>query len=70
MSTNELKPGEARFPGPSTKDIILADGWDVPDELITQSYEYMGSEDINYSYYTSQEIFDAEMELRPKKLDI
>lgn len=62
MSTTKLKPGEARFPGPSTKDIILADGWDVPDELIMQSYEYMGSEDIDFSYYTSQEIFDAEME--------
>ena len=62
MSTDILKPGEARSPGPSTRDTILADGWDVPDVLIDESYEYMGSEDIDYSVYTSRDVFNAEME--------
>ena len=67
MSTTTLKPGEARNPGPSTKETILADGWDVPEELITEAYEYMGSDDIDFSIYTSQEVFDLEMEkLWPK----
>ena len=56
------KPGEARFPGPSTRDLILSDGWETPEVLTTETYEYLGSEDIDYAYYTSQDIFDAEME--------
>jgi phenylpropionate dioxygenase-like ring-hydroxylating dioxygenase large terminal subunit len=67
MSTTTMKPGEARNPGPSTRDTIMADGGKAPKELTTESYEYMGSEDIDYSVYTSRDVFNAEMEkLWPK----
>lgn len=56
------KPGEARCPGPSTKDIILSDGWKVPPELVAESYRFLGDEDIPYERYTSQEFFNKEME--------
>lgn len=57
-----LKPGEARGPGPSTKELILSDGWDVPDELIAESYEFLGDEDISYARYTDEDFFKQEME--------
>lgn len=56
-----LKPGEARCPGPSTKEMILSDGWDVPEQLVAESYEFLGDEDIPYERYTSKEFFDQEM---------
>jgi len=66
-NTKNMKPGDARCPGPSTKDIIVSDGWDVPKELIAESYEFLGDEDIDYSIYTSQDVFDLEMKkLWPK----
>lgn len=58
----DAKPGEARCPGPSTKDLILSDGWDVPDALVTESYEFLGDEDIPYERYTSPDFFNAELE--------
>lgn len=57
-----LQPGEARCPGPSTKDIILSDGWKVPDALVAESYRFQGDADIPYERYTSQAFFDLEME--------
>lgn len=59
---NALNPGDARCPGPSTRDLILADGWDVPDELITESYEFLGDEDIPYERYISPAFFEREMQ--------
>ncbi|MEN3951301.1 aromatic ring-hydroxylating dioxygenase subunit alpha [Iodidimonas sp. SYSU 1G8] len=62
-----LEPGEARCPGPSTRDLILRDGWNVPPELVTESYEFLGDEDIPYERYTSRALFAREMEkLWPK----
>jgi phenylpropionate dioxygenase-like ring-hydroxylating dioxygenase large terminal subunit len=67
IRTKEPLPGESRCPGPSTKDIILSDGWPVPDALVVESYKYLGSEDIDYARYTSPEMFKLEMEnLWPK----
>jgi phenylpropionate dioxygenase-like ring-hydroxylating dioxygenase large terminal subunit len=67
QNPESLKPGEARCPGPSTRDLILRDGWTVPAELVTESYEFLGDEDIPYERYTSQAIFDQEMtKLWPK----
>lgn len=67
IRTKEPLPGESRCPGPSTKDIILSDGWPVPDVLVTESYKYLGSEDIDYARYTSPDMFKLEMEkLWPK----
>jgi len=56
-----MKPGEARCPGPSTREIILADGCDVPDQLVAEAYQFMGDEDVPYERYTSQAFFDLEM---------
>lgn len=67
IRTKEPLPGESRCPGPSTKDIILSDGWPVPDALIAESYKYLGSKDIDYARYTSPDMFKLEMEkLWPK----
>lgn len=56
------EPGSARCPGPSTRDIILADGDDAPAALTAQRYQFLGDEDIAFSRYTSQQRFDAEIE--------
>lgn len=55
-------PGFARCPGPSARDIILADGWSVPDALVAESYTFMGDGDIAYERYTSPEFFSREVE--------
>lgn len=52
----------ARCPGPSARDIILADGWAVPDALVAERYEAMGEADIPYDRYVSTAFFDREME--------
>jgi len=54
--------GLARCPGPSTRDIILADGWKVPDALVAESYEFLGGQDIAYDRYTSPEFFRKEVD--------
>ena len=57
-----LPPGAARCPGPSTRDLILADGDGAPAVLTTESYEFLGDEDISYERYTSPAFFEREME--------
>jgi phenylpropionate dioxygenase-like ring-hydroxylating dioxygenase large terminal subunit len=57
-----LKPGEARCPGPSTKELVQSDGWQMPAQLLTESYEFLGDEDIPFERYTSKEFFNLEME--------
>ncbi len=62
-----LAPGEARCPGPSTRDLILADGWATPPALTVQSYEFLGDTDVPYERYTSPAFFDLEIKrLWPK----
>jgi phenylpropionate dioxygenase-like ring-hydroxylating dioxygenase large terminal subunit len=61
------RPGEARCPGPSTRELILRDGWPVPEALVAESYRFLGDEDIPYERYTSKAFFDLEIEkLWPK----
>ncbi len=57
-----MRPGEARCPGPSTRDIILGDGWAVPDALVAEAYEYLGDADIGYDRYISEDFMAREME--------
>jgi phenylpropionate dioxygenase-like ring-hydroxylating dioxygenase large terminal subunit len=57
-----ISPGSARCPGPSTRDVILADGWRVPEALVSESYEPLGVEDIPYDRYLSPEFFGREMD--------
>ncbi len=67
IRTKSPAPGEARCPGPSTREIIVSDGWKVPDALIAESYEFLGDADIPFERYTSPEFFRAETEkLWPK----
>jgi phenylpropionate dioxygenase-like ring-hydroxylating dioxygenase large terminal subunit len=58
----ELVPGAARCPGPSTADIIKADGDHAPAHLTQPSYEFLGDQDIPFSRYTSREFFNLEKE--------
>ncbi|MEN3975954.1 aromatic ring-hydroxylating dioxygenase subunit alpha [Emcibacter sp. SYSU 3D8] len=57
-----LKPGEARCPGPSTRDLILRDGWQVPAALIAEDYTFLGDDDMPYERYTSEAFFHAEID--------
>ena len=56
-----LAPGEARCPGPSTKDLILGDGWPTPPALTAESYTFLGDQDLPFERYTSPAFFDLEM---------
>ena len=55
-----VAPGSARCPGPSTRDIILADGQDVPPALIAEAYAVAGDGDISYDRYTSPDFMARE----------
>ncbi|MFN3231170.1 MAG: aromatic ring-hydroxylating oxygenase subunit alpha [Alphaproteobacteria bacterium] len=59
---DELKPGEARFPGPSTREVILSEGDDIPAALVEECYEFLGDEEIPYYRYTSPDFFQQEVE--------
>lgn len=61
-SDPSLPPGAARCPGPSTRDIILAEDDGAPAVLTDESYEYLGNEDIPFSRYTSQAFYDREID--------
>ncbi len=57
-----LAPGEARCPGPSTRDIILQDADGAPPPITAESYEFLGDADIPFARYTSQAFYDVEIE--------
>jgi len=57
-----LAPGEARCPGPSTREIIQADADGAPEALTAESYQFLGDEDIPFARYTSQAMYDQEIE--------
>ena len=62
-----LKPGEARTPGQSTKEVILRDPNPAPWPLVAEQYEFIGDADIPFDRYTSREFHDLEMKkLWPK----
>ena len=58
----DLAPGEARCPGPSTRDIILKDGDNPPAAIVTEQSAYLGDQDMALSRYTDSAYYDAEME--------
>jgi phenylpropionate dioxygenase-like ring-hydroxylating dioxygenase large terminal subunit len=57
-----LPPGDARCPGPSTKDIILRDVGGAPAALTAESYHFLGDADIPFARYTSQAFYDLEID--------
>ena len=48
-----LRAGEARCPGPSTRDLILGDSTPTPAVLLTESYEFQGDDDVAFAEFTS-----------------
>ena len=46
----------------SVQEILAKTNETVPYPLNVESYKYLGTEDIDYSRYTSQEFFDKEMD--------
>jgi phenylpropionate dioxygenase-like ring-hydroxylating dioxygenase large terminal subunit len=57
-----LPPGAARCPGPSYQDILDADADVVPPAMRLQQYEYLGSADIGFERYLSEDVAQAETE--------
>lgn len=57
-----VRPGAARCPGPSTRDILLGDSVPPPAPILEESYEFRGDDDIPYSDFTSVEFADAEFD--------
>ncbi|NNE72669.1 MAG: aromatic ring-hydroxylating dioxygenase subunit alpha [Acidimicrobiales bacterium] len=55
-------PPEARCPGPSARDILLADPAPPPAVLLAESPVYLGSDDIAYHEYTSPDFLADEYE--------
>jgi phenylpropionate dioxygenase-like ring-hydroxylating dioxygenase large terminal subunit len=58
-----LKPGEARTPGQSTKDVILRDPITAPSALVqTDINPFETDADVPYDDYIDQDFFNLEME--------
>lgn len=56
-------PGAARCPGaPSTQEIIARDRVAAPDWVRSESYEYLGDEDVSIERYTSADYAAKEFE--------
>ncbi|MCJ2179513.1 aromatic ring-hydroxylating oxygenase subunit alpha [Novosphingobium album (ex Hu et al. 2023)] len=60
VQTGKMQPGEARHPDVSTQDIIARDQHKAPEWVASESYEYLGSEDIDTKRYTSAEYMQEE----------
>lgn len=52
----------ARCPGPSTRDIVLADSAPPPEAFIAEAYTHLGDEDLSYDAYFSEDIARLERE--------
>lgn len=46
-----LQAGEARCPGLSTRDIVMADAVPPPEAFMAEHYDYLGSGDISFEAY-------------------
>lgn len=70
MKTTENKiPNRDRLtPEPSVQEILKATNETVPHPLNFESYKFLGTEDIDYSRYTSREFFQDELEKMWKKV--
>jgi phenylpropionate dioxygenase-like ring-hydroxylating dioxygenase large terminal subunit len=59
MSDNG-RPGDARAPGPTLHEQLLADPTTPPAPLLDQSPRFLGDDDLPYEAYTSAAVADAE----------
>ena len=62
VESGKLKPGEARCPAETTQEIIALDKVKAPVWAASESYEYLGSDDISKDRYISADFARAEME--------
>ena len=62
MSSGEQRPapGEARAPGPTLREQLLADPTPPPWPLLEHAPVFLGDEDVPFSNYTSGEFAQAE----------
>ncbi|MGE0667124.1 MAG: SRPBCC family protein [Sphingomonadales bacterium] len=59
----DLKPGQARCPGVSVQDLLRQDSRKAPSYLTTESYDFLGDDDIPFERYTSPDYFQQELRL-------
>lgn len=59
--TASTAPGSARCPGPSTSELIAADGDAAPRPLVEHSYHFIGDRDLEFSRYTDPDFHAAEL---------
>ncbi len=62
MMNPVLEPGQARAPGPTLHDQLLADPTPPPWPLLERSPMFLGNADIDFENYTSPDIAAAEFE--------
>ena len=55
-----IKNGEGRSPDTSYTEYLSQDSKKVPDFMVEENFEYLGSEDIDTSRYISREFFEKE----------
>ena len=60
------KPGQARSPGLTVQEILAKDSRPVPEYLTSQSYEFLGDQDLPFTRYTSKDFHEKEIERIPK----
>lgn len=58
----DTMPGQARSPGPTVQELLAADTRPVPAPLLTESYEFLGSEDIDKDRYLTREFHQREVD--------
>lgn len=64
----EVAPGAARSPGPTVQSLLAGDTRDVPPPLLEESYEYLGSTDIDADRYLSHDFHRREVDKVWKKV--
>ncbi|MDA1074080.1 MAG: aromatic ring-hydroxylating dioxygenase subunit alpha [Proteobacteria bacterium] len=57
-----LPPGQARCPGPSTRDIIISDADNAPAALTEERYEFLGDADLPFRRYTDPKFYEKEID--------
>lgn len=62
IQVGKLEPGQARCPAVSTQDIIAKDKVAAPGWVRSESYEFLGDEDISTDRYIDPAFAKAEME--------
>lgn len=66
---NEVtRPGEARSSGPTVQSLLAEDTREVPSPLLEESYEFLGSADIDKERYFTTEFHRLEVDRMWKKV--